>query len=148
MGQSVLVDCNKMISIGDCTSITYNCTLSDSNHHYTINENNVVFRKDGEIHIGTFNWIGNNSFICKGTVTSYGTLCAHGSLLNKNYTEINNRPVTLAGAPAKIVARGYKRIFDSRTEYKIDCYFSNHKEDDCIKEDPTFTDNCELKYFL
>ncbi len=126
VGQGVLFDCNCKIDIGDGSSITYNCRLSDSNHHYIIDtERNSINNKNGVIKIGKYNWIGNNTAIVKGTVTPDWTVATHNSLINKNFEKDCNHEhsIVLAGIPAKIIAFNKRRIFNSEIESNLDRLF-------------------------
>ena len=41
------------------------------------------------------------------------TIVAAGSLTNKDYVKNGKTHLTLAGCPAKVVAEGYERIFET-----------------------------------
>lgn len=139
-GNSVTIDCSHEIFIGDGCSITFNCLLSDSNHHYVVDENGKVKRKEGKIFLGRYNWVGNNSKIMKGTSTTDGTIITHGSLVNKDFLfttpphenslhlPMAENSFILAGIPAKIIGYGSCRIFDSKIEKKIDDYFKQNPQ--------------------
>ena len=66
--------------------------------------------------IGNNCWIGNRVTVNKGTQLPNFTIVAAGSLTNKDYTKDGKTHLTLAGCPAKIVAEGYERIFETMEE--------------------------------
>lgn len=150
IGQGVCIDCNERIEIGDCTSITYSTVLSDSNHHFVIDANKVVRRMSKPIALGKYNWIGNNSIIDKGSVTTDYSIVTHGSLLNKNYRILSGTEdsLLLAGTPAKILKKGLRRIFESTNEKELKEYFKTNIDKDSFIWIGSFHDECELKYFL
>lgn len=150
IGQGVCIDCNERIEIGDCTSITYSTVLSDSNHHFVIDANKVVRRMSKPIALGKYNWIGNNSIIDKGSVTTDYSIVTHGSLLNKNYRILSGTEdsLLLAGTPAKILNKGLRRIFESTNEKELKEYFKTNIDKDSFIWIGSFHDECELKYFL
>ena len=150
IGQGVCIDCNERIEIGDCTSITYSTVLSDSNHHFVIDANKVVRRMSKPIALGKYNWIGNNSIIDKGSVTTDYSIVTHGSLLNKNYRILSGTEdsLLLAGTPAKILNKGLRRIFESTNEKELKEYFKINIDKDSFIWIGSFHDECELKYFL
>ena len=150
IGQGVCIDCNERIEIGDCTSITYSTVLSDSNHHFVIDANKVVRRMSKPIALGKYNWIGNNSIIDKGSVTTDYSIVTHGSLLNKNYRILSGTEdsLLLAGTPAKIMKKGLRRIFESTNEKELKEYFKTNIDKDSFVWIGSFHDECELKYFL
>lgn len=150
IGQGVSIDCNESIEIGDCTSITYSTILSDSNHHFVIGADKVVHRMSSPIIIGKYNWVGNNSMIDKGCVTTDFSIITHGSLVNKNYKSLSGTEdsLLLAGCPAKILKKGLRRIFESTNEKKLKEYFELNPDRDSYNWNGSFHDECEIKYFL
>ena len=150
IGQGVRFDCTDNIFIGQGASITYHTIISDSNHHYVIDEKNIITRMSAPIKIGAYNWIGNNSVISKGCKTSAYTIVTHGSLLNKDYPAIDNsrKPMVLAGEPAKIIGYNKKRVFESKNEKVIKQFFENHPNEKTLFWNTEWSDDVELKYFL
>lgn len=135
IGQSVLIDCCQSIKIGYDSRIAFGCKLMDSNHHYIIESDGTVRKKEGEIIIGQHNWIGNNSVANKGCVTSDFTIVSHGSLLNKDYIQKYEtvQPMCLAGVPAKMLKTDYQRIFSGEIEKKLEEYFVLHSHEDSVR---------------
>lgn len=104
----------KMIKFGSHIRMSWEGQVFDSNFHYMRNINtNTISQINKEIIIGNNTWIGNRVTINKGTKTPDYTIIASNSLCNKDYNKDNKQYITLAGSPAKIVAEGYERIFES-----------------------------------
>ncbi len=123
-GGSVKIICTKKIHIKRYSRIAFESQIIDSNFHFMINtKDNSINRKGDEITLGEFNWIGNRTSITKGTKTKDFTIVSSGSILNKDYTKSENENIILAGAPAKEVASGFKRIFSLEIEKQLDKYF-------------------------
>lgn len=135
LGDNVNIMCEKHISIGRNTVVTFESRIIDTNFHYIIDiESQVIIRKNHDILIGANNWICNNTTIMKGTVTPNNCIVASLSLLNKDYG--NEENVIIAGAPAKIVRRNKKRLFRCDnpivTEDELNLYFKK-TSDNCYK---------------
>ena len=141
-GTDVHIICTKYIDIGNYTTISYGCILMDSNCHYTINLNtHQVNRKDGEIILGSKNWIGNNSRILKGAKTGSGCLISSNSIINHNYSEVTN--CLLAGSPASIKLNNITRCFSYERENEINDYFKQHPTEKKMQFDKSYTDPLE-----
>jgi acetyltransferase-like isoleucine patch superfamily enzyme len=123
-GSGTKLVCIHRITIGKSTQLAYNSQILDSDFHYIHNLNtNEISPREKEVHIGAFNWIGNNSTVNKGTVTEDYTIIASNSLLNKNYKETYESFDILAGQPAKRISSGQKRIFSLKKEEDLIAYF-------------------------
>lgn len=133
IASSSLIACARHIKIGDYTQVTFRCTLRDTNFHYMLNTSDgSIHDRNGEIIIGRANWIGNGASVTKGTVTPDYTIVAAGSLLNKDYyqlDEYDGTPMLLAGTPAKIRRRGDKEIICRADERMIDFLFRQGQSD-------------------
>ncbi|MDE3741474.1 hypothetical protein [Maribacter polysaccharolyticus] len=128
-GSSVKLVCIKKIVIGHCSRIGFESQLIDSNFHYTYNlEKKNVSPREGEINIGNYNWIGNRTTISKGTSTNPFTIIANSSIVNRDYTTIEDEYVVLAGQPAKVLAKNIRRIYDLELENRIFEIFKNDSE--------------------
>lgn len=104
----------RMIKFGSHIRMSWEGQVFDSNFHYMRNINtNTISPINKEIIIGNNTWIGNRVTINKGTKLPDYTIIASNSLCNKDYNKGDKQYITLAGSPAKIVAEGYERIFES-----------------------------------
>lgn len=123
-GANTKLVCIKKISIGNQTRIGFESQIIDSNFHYTFNtEKKDLQPRDAEISIGNYNWIGNRTTISKGTSTNSFTIIANSSIVNKNYTKNIEPYIVLAGAPAKILTKNVRRVYDLELENKLNEHF-------------------------
>jgi acetyltransferase-like isoleucine patch superfamily enzyme len=149
LGESIAIDCANSIVLEEGASVTHDCFLSDSNHHYIIDADNNIRRSEGKIHIGRYNWIGNNTTIIKGTVTSDYTIVSQRSLLLKDYVALSGtiEPLTLAGSPARVITKGARRVFRGDYEQEIISYFLSNPQSLTLKWDKEFDDFMPDRYF-
>lgn len=118
--------CKYAISIGAYTRISWESQIMDSNFHYMVSEDGLVKKKDGNIHIGSYCWIGNRVTVQKGTVLNDYSIVASNSLVNKDFSTIDYG--TFGGVPAKLLTTKYSRNFNFAMEYKLDEYFASHPD--------------------
>ncbi len=103
------------LSIGSHVRISWDSQIFDSNFHYMRNVlTGKIAPRSKPVKIGSHVWIGNRVTINKGTVLPDYTIVASGSLCNKDYTMGEGERITIAGTPAKVVATGYERIFETK----------------------------------
>lgn len=102
------------IKIASHVRVSWEGQIFDSNFHYTRNINTgAISNINKEVIIGNNVWIANRVTINKGTILPDYTIVASNSLCNKDYSKEGKNHITIAGSPAKIVAEGYERIFES-----------------------------------
>lgn len=113
-GAMCKIFCFRYIEIAEENRIGWESQIYDTNFHvmrdcYT----GLDIHPDGEVHIGSCNWIGNRCSICKGTYTPDRLIVASNSLLNRDYRSI---PVNsmVAGQPARVVKSNVIRLFEGR----------------------------------
>ena len=105
---------SKRIQLGSYVRVSWESQIFDSNFHYTRNvTTGEIAPIDKDVIIGNNVWIGNRVTINKGTVLPDHTIVASNSLCNKDYSKAGKQYITLAGMPAKIVAEGNERIFET-----------------------------------
>lgn len=148
IGSSVRIFCFSNIQIGQHCRITFQNTIMDSNCHYIFNiESRQIQNIIGKVSIASFNWIGNNTTIMKGTCTIPHTIVASHSLLNKDYSALTDQKeyMFLAGSPAKVKAEKCRlhRIMSLAREHEITDYFATHPETDYMVYEKEFTDPAE-----
>ncbi len=102
------------ITLSDNISVSWECQIFDSDFHFIREiETKQVNPRRCNVRIGNNVWLGNRVTINKGTILPDYTIVASNSLCNKDYSKDNKHHITIAGSPAKIVAEGYERIFES-----------------------------------
>ena len=85
LNQSVKINCNHFISIGDNCAISDNVQIMDTDFHYVIYENNKMNKCNVKpVIIGNHVWIGRNVIILKGVTIGEGSVIGAGSLVNKS----------------------------------------------------------------
>lgn len=139
IGSSVRIICNGAdVTIGDYDRIAFETSIMSSSFHYIYNTAKHGYGRTARpIHLGAYNWIGNRTTISAGTVTKSNTIVGSGSLLNRDYTQLEGKAPLLGGQPAKMLGTGFKRIFSPLTHATIEQYFDEHPE-------ATFFDSGEL----
>jgi len=107
----------KGAKIGNHVRISWEGQMFDSNFHYMRNTStgDIPFINKNIV-IGNNCWVGNRVTINKGSQLPDYTVVAAGSLTNKNYIKDGKTHLTLAGSPAKVVAEGFERIFETLEE--------------------------------
>ena len=114
LGAMCKIYCARRIEIGDEVGISWECQIYDTNFHSMRDcSTGLDIHPDGEVHIGSCNWIGNRCSICKGTYTPDRLIVASNSLLNRDYRSV---PVNsmVAGQPARVVKSNVIRLFEGR----------------------------------
>lgn len=143
IGSGTKIICNGgKISVGAHTGITFACTVMNSSFHYIYDSEKCQYNnRTKNITIGQRNWIGNQTTILGGTITSDDTIVGSGSLLNSSYLKYDEKNVLLAGRPAKAVKFGLKRVFSPKIEVKVSELFKNNDIE--FISSPEFIDNPE-----
>ena len=105
---SLKIDCHYRISIGEKTRFGWNVTIMDSNLHRLKNEDGTWKGKGYDmVDIGGNTWISSQCVVLPGTKFPSYSVCALGSILNKDYS--NNERGLYAGRPAKLIKAGIWR---------------------------------------
>lgn len=114
----------KGLEIGNHVRISWEGQIFDSNFHYMRNiYTGEIKNINKAIVIGNYVWIGNRVTLNKGTRIPDHSIVASNSLCNKDYTKEGKEYITIAGNPAKPIAEGYERVFES-LEYDLCCKLS------------------------
>lgn len=124
IGGGVKILCCKHIEVGNYSRIGFGSILCDTNFHY-IQHDRQVENRIGDVIIGEYIWVGNNSSIVKGARIPNHAIVSSKSYVNKDLSA-NGEGVLIAGAPAKIIREGYYRIFSPKLENKIQKYFKDN----------------------
>lgn len=125
---------NQSLKIGDYTRISFDSIFMDTDFHYMLNiKNGSVRRSDKPIVIGKGNWIANKTVVKKGTKTSDNTIVAgSNSLLNKDYSLMEVACPILGGSPAKLIADGWRRIYNPKNEADLEQFFKESERNEFI----------------
>ncbi|MFV0235093.1 acyltransferase [Empedobacter stercoris] len=118
IGNKSKIICSELITIGEDTSITWECQIIDTNFHYIVDLNDKsVTKLTQPIVIGKNVFIGYRSTISKGVILEdFAIVCSY-SLVNKNM-ELDKYSM-YAGIPAKIIKKGYYRaMYNEEREIK------------------------------
>jgi acetyltransferase-like isoleucine patch superfamily enzyme len=136
IGENTFFVVHKQLRTGKYFSCGANCSFMDTDVHYTINvQTGKVDDSRKEIIIGNCNWFGNNTTVKKGTCTPDYTIAASSNtLLSKDYTNILPPYSIIGGIPAKLIASGYRRIYNRVEERRL-CQFFNENDVDSIMID-------------
>jgi acetyltransferase-like isoleucine patch superfamily enzyme len=132
--------CNILIvnklTIKESTRIAFETVIMDTDFHTIVNTTKGIVKKSyGEIKIGSYNWIGNRCMIKKGTITDDYTIVSSLSMLNKDFRGEEKYPL-IAGCPAKIIAHGWRRVYNDKNNKNINIYFQNSDADNYKIENP------------
>lgn len=102
---SLKIDCNYNIRIRNRISFGWEVIIMDSNLHRLKNSDGTWSGKGYDaVEIGENSWISSQSLILPGTKFPSYSICALGTLLNKDYT--NEGYGLYAGRPAKLIKTG------------------------------------------
>lgn len=134
IGANCLIMISKSLKIGYQTRIGFKSFLMDTDIHYTLNVKSFSTKPaTKEIIIGKYNWIGNSTYIKKGTITpDYLIVASSNTQLVKDYSELPPYSV-LGGSPAKIIASGIRRIYDIEIEIMLNDFFEKNPDKDSYK---------------
>ncbi len=122
----VNIGCYSQIIIGNYTKIAHRCQILDSNYHYVANLNDhTIHRWTRPIIIGARCWICNSTTVTGGTILPDYTTVASNSLVNSDFREVPQKSI-IGGVPAKHLASGYMRIYNSQTINAITDYYDNN----------------------
>lgn len=92
--------CFKSIELGENCRISWDCQIMDTDFHMVFDETHKRINPDKGIRLGNDCWIGNHSFIQKGTILGNMVVVASNSMVN---SRSEDRNVILAGNPAQVV---------------------------------------------
>lgn len=107
--------CYKDITIGDHCRIAWETQIIDTTFHFVCErETGNALSRDGSVHIGNNNWIGNRTSLMKGCRLPDFCIVASGSLCNKAY-ELPQDSL-IGGVPAKLIRSGIYRAFDAEEQ--------------------------------
>lgn len=135
-GENVEISENSFISISSLlvidnnTSIGYSTSIVDTDDHYMLDMKSLnVSNNTKSIRIGCNCWIGSNTYIKKGAILpDFITIASPNALVAKDYSFLEPDSI-LAGAPASLIKKGYRRVMNKTKERELISFFSTHEED-------------------
>lgn len=111
ISNEVKLICYNKIKINSNTRIAWESQIIDTTFHFIRNIKTKDYANiNGEIHVGSNNWIGNRCSIMKGTTLPDNCIIASGSLTNKNYQDYEY--CILAGTPVQLTKKNVYRVLD------------------------------------
>lgn len=116
-----------LLDFGEQSRLGFHSMVMDSDDHFTIDtETHKINRTHKPIIIGKYNFIGNSTFIKKGTKTpDYLIVASPNALLIKDYSNLPLYSV-VGGSPVKLLKTGIRRIFNEQEESKLRKFFNEH----------------------
>ncbi|MDR0833732.1 MAG: hypothetical protein LBN93_06035 [Candidatus Symbiothrix sp.] len=128
LGENTVVIISRQLTIGKCTRIASLCYIMDSDAHYMVNvQTGEIKDNTKEIIIGKCNWLANGTVVKKGTHTpDYTIVASANALLSKDYTNLPPYSI-IGGMPAKLIASGYRRIYNKIEESRLEKIFNETK---------------------
>lgn len=112
---------NEHIVIGQDTWFAFGCIICDTDYHF-IECNDIIKNCTGEIIIGNYCWIGNNTTISKHTILPNWTIVGSKSLVCKDFRKYGEN-LLIAGMPADIKKKDCKKIIDQSYEKELKMWF-------------------------
>lgn len=120
------IDCWTNIVIGDGSTIAHRSQIMDSNHHFVVSINKRQISNNMKpIFIGKQTWICNSTTITGGAKIPNFSIVGSNSLVNKDFLKEGDTCL-IAGVPAKVIAKGFFRIYDQEKEDMLINYFKNN----------------------
>ena len=127
------IDCYSNIVIGDGSTIAHRSQIMDSNHHFVVNMNmKQISNNMKPICIGKQTWVCNSTTITGGAKIPNYSIVGSNSLVNKDFTKEGDTCL-IAGVPAKVIAKGFFRIYDQDKEDMLIEYFANRESPYLVK---------------
>lgn len=128
IGEGVRIVCNGgLIHIGEYSRIAFETAIMNSGFHHVYNSNKgIITRTTRPIKIGKYCWIGNRCSLSAGAAIKEYTIVCAGSLINRDFTQVEGESQMLGGSPAKVICCGMKRIFSPKLESQVIQWFNEH----------------------
>ena len=104
LGKNILINnqtsivCNKKVTIGDNSLVSWECLIMDTDFHKIENQSGKIINHDKEISISDNVWIGCRATILKGSIIGDNSVIASNSVVCSELVDSNN---IYGGNPAK-----------------------------------------------
>lgn len=128
IGEGVRIVCNGgTIHIGAYSRVAFETIIMNSGFHHVYNSNKgSITRTTRPVRIGNYCWIGNRTTLSAGAAIKDYTIVCAGSIVNRDYTQMEGENQMLGGSPAKLICCGMKRIFSPKLESQVIEWFDEH----------------------
>lgn len=147
IAESCKIMCTKSIRILDYVAIGYETTLMDTDFHFVVNHEGIVYPNEKEIIISEGCWISSNCKIMKGVKLPKYSIIATNSLVLKDLSQFSEGTL-FAGAPVKPLKEGLRRIFNKQNEFMILSKFRKSPDLENISIDiDNLDDLCNRNFF-
>lgn len=149
LSQCTSLDIRDSLRVGRSVAVGYCSSICDTDAHYLVDvATRSVRRNTKSITIGNYNFICSHTHIKKGTVTpDYITVASPNAMLDKDFSHVKPHSV-LAGCPAKVIAGGIRRVFNTKHEHEIRTFFAEHPDADTydIEDNVNLDDYCAFNF--
>lgn len=136
MNQQALIYASTYVFFGNHSGLSWESQVMDSDFHYTFNQNTkIVMDCRKPIMIGNYCYLGNRTTVMKGSFLPDYSILAGGSLLNKDFSNVNSKGNVFAGTPATLKKSGIYWYVNDNVEKKIRRLFSTEHNDHIVIED-------------
>lgn len=142
INQNTMVYCAYSVTIGNHARIGWQSQIYDSDFHYIYNEERHTIAKCyGSVHIGNNVWLANRVTVSKNAFIPDYAIVASNSLVNKDFSDINEKGCFFAGIPAKYRGKVGLRIINEPYQYSLYLHFmkTGDKEKTTEKQEEWFT---------
>lgn len=135
VNQNTMIYCANSVTIGDHVRIGWQSQIYDSDFHYIYNEEKHSIAKNfGPVFIGNNAWLANRVTVSKNAFIPNYAIVASNSLVNKNFSDINEEGSFFAGSPAKYKGKAGLRIINEPYQYRLFCHFMETDEKEISTE--------------
>ena len=135
IAENVRIGCMHSIKIGSQVRIAHETQIFDTNFHFIYNDKKKLIKNCIKgVELGDKIWIGNRCIISGGTILPNNTVVSQLSLLNKDYSSLNEKGLLLGGIPAKVLGTNMYRVFDTEFENKLREFFKCSGDEPFVNE--------------
>lgn len=127
LAESCKVMCRKNILIHDYVSVGYETTFMDTDFHFVVNKEGIIYPNEKNVEIGKGSWVSSNCKIMKGVKLPNYSIVASNSLILKDLSNFPKGSL-FAGAPAIFIKDGVRRIVNRKQEAYLLSTFRNQPE--------------------
>lgn len=124
INQRTKIYSQKEVSIGNHSSLGWECQVMDSDCHLVYNDNKgTIGNPVGAVHIGDNVWLASRVSVMKGVTIPSFSIVAGNSVVLKTFAEVETRGNFFVGSPATLKATGIYRLLNNDFEMRMKAYF-------------------------